>query len=243
MEAEAQVEVARRFAGPPGIGHGGYVAGLFATGPGGGAVQVTLHRPTPLDTTLSQISGPGGTGALKDGDTLLVSAAPAELQLEVPRPPTVEAAEGAAPASPSHRGGRGVHPTCFGCSVVRPEGDGLRIAAGRLEVDGVTQVAARWTPARSLAEVGAPVSPRFVVAALDCPGAFAHIVEGEPAGLLGRLTFDQSKDVWPGVKYVVTGWTIGVEGRKLRAGTALFTADGELVARAAAIWFPMPTRD
>jgi len=37
--------VAQRFAGPPSMGHGGFVAGLFAAGVGG-AVQVTLRRPT-----------------------------------------------------------------------------------------------------------------------------------------------------------------------------------------------------
>ena len=35
---------------------------------------------------------------------------------------------------------------------------------------------------------------------------------------------------------MVVGWPLGEDGRKLYAGTALFTADGELLARARATW-------
>ena len=34
----------------------------------------------------------------------------------------------------------------------------------------------------------------------------------------------------------VIGWKIGVEGRKYQAGTAIFDEDGELCARARALW-------
>ena len=35
---------------------------------------------------------------------------------------------------------------------------------------------------------------------------------------------------------VVTSWPLGEDGRKLFAGTALFAADGELLALAKQVW-------
>ena len=42
---EELLVVERRFAGLPGIAHGGYLAGLLATALGGGAAEVRLRRP------------------------------------------------------------------------------------------------------------------------------------------------------------------------------------------------------
>jgi hypothetical protein len=78
------------------------------------------------------------------------------------------------------------------------------------------------------------------VAALDCPGAFAFISDGRPAGLLGRIVFAQHHPVDAAATHVVTGWQIGIDGRKHLAGTALFAPDGTLLAAARATWFPFP---
>ena len=43
-----------------------------------------------------------------------------------------------------------------------------------------------------------------------------------------------------GTTHVVTGWQIGVDGRKHLAGTALFAPDGVLLAAAHATWFSFP---
>jgi acyl-coenzyme A thioesterase PaaI-like protein len=40
----------------------------------------------------------------------------------------------------------------------------------------------------------------------------------------------------PGVAHVVIGWHIGDEGRKRFAGSAVYTAEGELVAHARSTW-------
>jgi hypothetical protein len=39
-----------------------------------------------------------------------------------------------------------------------------------------------------------------------------------------------------GERCVVAAWPLGEEGRKLHAGTALFSADGELLALARQTW-------
>ena len=81
------------------------------------------------------------------------------------------------------------------------------------------------------------IARRFVLGALDCPGAFAFIAGGVRAGLLGRIAFTQYKDAPGDRDAIVIGWQIGSEGRKLFAGTALFDEHGELCAAAKATWF------
>lgn len=227
------VTIESRYQGPPMMGHGGYVAGLLAEHVDG-AVQVTLRRPIPLDVPLDLVDVDGGV-QLRQGDELLVEAEPATLELEVPPPPSLEAARAAEAASPSHYEGRGVHPTCFGCGA--PRADGLRIFVGPLIVEGREQVAGTWDPAPFAGENGL-VAQRWVVAALDCPGAFAFISREVGAGLLGRIVVEQHHEVRAGQDLIVTGWQVGTDGRKLFAGTALFDGAGTLLAAAKATWFP-----
>lgn len=234
-----QIEVAKSFAGPPTMGHGGYVAGLLAGGRG--PVQVTLRRPVPLDVPLELVDLEGGRRELRNGDEVLVEAEPSVLEIDVPPPPSAAEAAASEPGSPSHVNGTGVHPTCFGCGARRSAG-GLRIFAGPVQVDGHPQVAGVWRPEAEHRGEGGAVDPMWVLAALDCPGAFAFIVTEQRAGLLGRIVFEQYEDVAVGDEHVVTGWQIGVDGRKLFAGTALFGADGALRAAARATWFGFPAR-
>lgn len=234
-----EIEIPRRFAGPPTMGHGGYVAGLFASRTDG-PVQVTLRRPTPLDVALELEEVGEGRWELRHGDEVVAASEPASLDLDVPQAPTVEDARAAEAASPSHHEGRGVHPTCFGCGRAREPGDALRVFAGPLEAGGVAQVAGVWRPGEAFASADGTVDAQWVLAALDCPGAFAFIVDGLRAGLLGRIVFEQHAAVRAGDDHVVSGWQIGVEGRKMLAGTALFDAGGTLLAAARATWFGFP---
>jgi hypothetical protein len=222
--------------GPPGMGHGGYVAGLLARHVDG-AVQVTLRRATPVGVEVDvEVSDEGVVTLSHDGE-LIAEAEPATLELEVPPVPDVEAARVAEKDSPSHWNELGVHPICFGCGLARDDDEGLAIPVGPLEVDGYEQVAAVWRPTAAMAGPDGRVDPLFVLAALDCPGAMAFISRGTFAGLLGRIVFEQTGQVEPDVDHVVTGWQIDRDGRKLFAGTALATADGTVLARARATWF------
>lgn len=232
------LEIPNRFAGPPEMGHGGYVAGLLASRTEG-AVQVTLRRPIPLDVDLELVSLDGGHLELRRGGEVLVESQPAALELDVPPAPSVDTARAAEASSPSLDGPTGVHPICFGCGRLRDPEDALRVFAGPVEVDGGRQVAGIWRP-DPFAERDGTVGRQWVLAALDCPGAFAFLVDGVRAGLLGRITFEQHREVHAGSDLVVSGWRVGEEGRKLFAGTALFDPDGALLASARATWFPMP---
>jgi hypothetical protein len=234
-----QIEIPGRFAGPPNMGHGGYVAGLFAQRTPG-AVQVTLRRPTPLDQPVELVDLGEGRWSLRTGEEVIAESEPSTLEIEVPPPPTIDAARAAEAGSPSfYNDGMGVHPTCFGCGNRREEGDGLRVFVGPVEVDGHRQVAGTWTPAPAFVGDDGLVDTQWVLAALDCPGAFAFIAEDTRAGLLGRIVFEQYGPVRGDATYVVTGWQAGQDGRKLFAGTALFDGEGTLLAAAKATWFQM----
>jgi len=222
--------------------HGGYVAGLLferwlEEQPGAaGAVQVTLRKPTPFDQDLGFASSPGRL-CLMDRQQVLVEAEASSLELELPQPPPLSQAREAQATSPSHYDGRGVHPVCFGCGSQREPGDALRIFVGPCEVAGRALVAAPWRPGAGFADGAAEVPPRYVLAALDCPGAFAYIARDKRAGLLGRIVFEQYRPVAAEEEYIVVGFQLGEQGRKLFAGTALFDADGQPYAAARATWF------
>lgn len=233
-----QIEVAGRFHGPPSMGHGGYVAGLFATRTDG-PVRVTLRRPTPLDTPLEMVELGDQRYELRAGDDVVAASEPTSFTLEVPRAPTLEEARSAEAGSPSHFDGRGVHGQCFGCGN-RPEGEGLRVFAGPLVLDGRPVVAGTWRPTDEMVGPDGDVDPLWVLAALDCPGAFAFIAAEVRAGLLGRIEFEQHARVPGDAEHVVLGWQVGHDGRKMFAGTALFDADGALLAGALATWFGPP---
>lgn len=230
------VVVPEHFVGPPGMGHGGYVAGLLARHLGG-AVQVTLRRATPVGVELDVDVEDDGRVVLHHDGELIAEAESATLDLEVPPVPDVDAARAAEKGSPSHWNELGVHPICLGCGLARDDDDGLEIAVGPLEVDGHEQVAAVWRPTAAMAGPDGTVDPHWVLAALDCPGAMAFIARGTFAGLLGRIVFEQLAPAEVGVDHIVTGWEIDRDGRKLFAGTALATADGTVLARARATWF------
>lgn len=234
--AVSSVVVPEHFVGPPGMGHGGYVAGILARHVDG-AVQVTLRRATPVGVALDVDVEADGRVVLRHDGELVGEAEPATLELEVPPVPSVDAAREAEKGSPSHWNELGVHPICLGCGLARDDDDGLAIAVGPLEVDGHEQVAAVWRPTEAMAGPDGTVDPQWVLAALDCPGAMAFIARGTFAGLLGRITFEQLAPAEVGVDHVVTGWEIDRDGRKLFAGTALATADGTVLARARATWF------
>lgn len=230
-----RVVVPANHVGPPTMGHGGYVGGFLAREIDGPS-QVTLRKPTPVDTELDIVAS-DGRWELRHGDELLVEAEASVLELDVPPLPDLDAARAAEADSPSRWEGHGVHPTCLGCGLARGDDEGLEIAVGPLEVAGRQLVAATWTPADRLAGDDGVVDAQWVLAALDCPGAMAFIARGQRAGLLGRIVFEQFAPVRAGVEHVVSGWQIAADGRKMFAGTSVSTGEGEVLAAARATWF------
>jgi hypothetical protein len=85
------------------------------------------------------------------------------------------------------------------------------------------------------------VRPEFLWSALDCPGGFAVL---PPAGgltvVLGELCAAINGEVMAGEACALTAWPLGVDGRKHFAGSAVYGADGRLIARARATWIAVP---
>jgi hypothetical protein len=236
-----QIRIDRRFCGPPDSGHGGYACGVVAAHVGGPA-EVTLRRPPPLDTSLSLASDEDGSVRVLDADDLVAEGKPGkdDLGLAAPDPVSIAKAEAAGAASHLHQHPEDhPFPTCFVCGPQRAPGDGLRIIVGRVEGREVS--ADVWTPTADLAADGA-VRPEFVWAALDCSGGIGSWLvdplEGNPF-VLGRFAVRIPGPVRAGTPHAVIGWRVDRDGRKVFAGSAIFTADGDLAALGRATWIQL----
>jgi hypothetical protein len=218
-----RITLPRRFRGPVDSANGGYAGGRLAAFVDGNAAEVTLRRPPPLDRPL-EVGRDSGVVLLLDGESLVAEARPALLDLELPSFVSLEEAE---TASSRHvRIGEELFAECFSCGV-REDGDGLRVHAGAV-VGREPLHAAVW----DVHETG----PEIVWAAIDCSGAYAVGSAGRGAVVLGQMAARVLGVPEVGDRCVVVAWPLGEEGRKLYAGTALFTAEGEPLAYARQTW-------
>jgi hypothetical protein len=234
--------VATRFRGPPLSGNGGYVAGsaaefLNTSEP----VEVTLRSPIPLDDPMALTVNEQGDGAtIWHGETLIAELKKSELNLSIPMPPDwleTLAAEANSPAlvkrfHPASLSGTGFHPICFCCGADHDQG--LKVFAAA--VQNGEQVAAVWKTKEEWADDEGFVPDAFLWTALDCPGQFAFLADDIMTGLLGRITAQIHHRVKAGGEFLVSGWRIGIEGKKHFAGTAIHDKDGNLVASAKSVW-------
>jgi hypothetical protein len=211
------VIIPARFNGPPGSANGGYACGLLSEALGGG-FEVTLRRPPPLDVSLDLVGN-----ELKQGDVVIAEAHRNLMPMDAIEPVSPEDAE---KASKDYAGFRKhAYPTCFTCGPARE--DGLGIFAGPVAGrDGV--VASAWTPRE--------VRPEIVWAALDCPAGWAVDDFQREGVLLGRMAASIEGVPKVGEPHVVAGWRIGEDGRKRLAGSALYSAQGEVLAVARSTW-------
>lgn len=225
-----------RFRGPPTSGNGGYVAGKLAAFLGDGPAEVTLRAPTPLDTALDVVADGEGV-RLMHGDRLIAAAAPKPLALAVPDLPPLAEAEAA-----TVRGGspnETAYGQCFVCGRSLPAHLGLRVHTGWLPARGM--VAGLWRPDAAFAGPDGRLDAAFAWGALDCPGGFAcgNGIAGDTMYLTGRMHAEIAGDVRAGERYVVIGWPLDRDGRKVTTGTAVFTTDGAVVAKALSLWIEM----
>jgi hypothetical protein len=231
----SKVTVAAQFRGPPNSGNGGYVCGLMAREIEGVSTAL-LRAPPPLDTPLDLTIEDGVVRILGDGGQLIgeARAGGAENLTQPPAPPSVEAARIAGDGFPGLT--RPFHPICFTCGDKLEDGYGLRLFTGQVEgmADGV--VAGAWTVHENFADADGLAPTEVVWAALDCPGSVSWVVTGAGGGLLGTMTCEVLRRPAVGETTVVVAWPIERSGRKLISGTALFSADGELMARSHQIW-------
>jgi hypothetical protein len=216
------VTIARRYRGPLDSANGGYAAGLLGARLGD-AAEVTLRLPPPLERPLA-VRREGDRLLLLDGDLLIAEAAPGDPALQAPAPPTPAEAQAASEGVGAF--GPPQFAECFVCGV-REDGTGLGIHPGPLP-GGDGLVATTWT--------ASDVTPEVVWASIDCPGAYAVGETGRGEPVLGRMTARVERLPEDGEPCIVVGWPLAEDGRKLHAGTALYSRDGEVLALARQVW-------
>jgi hypothetical protein len=216
------VTIARRYRGPLDSANGGYAAGLLGARLGD-AAEVTLRLPPPLERPLA-VRRAGDRLLLLDEDLLIAEAAPGDPALQAPAPPTPAEAQAASEGVGAF--GPPQFAECFVCGV-REDGTGLGIHPGPLP-GGDGLVATTWT--------ASDVTPEVVWASIDCPGAYAVGETGRGEPVLGRMTARVERLPEDGEPCIVVGWPLAEDGRKLHAGTALYSRDGEVLALARQVW-------
>lgn len=234
--AAPQVVIEERFRGPPESGNGGYTCGRLAAHMDAPVVEVTLRLPPPLERAL-EVEHDGDAVRLRDGEAVVAEARAATLDLQPPEPPRLaEAAE--ASGRPAIAGENHPFPGCFVCGPRREPGDGLRIFPGHLPDRPL--LTAPWTPDESVTAEDGLVPPELVWAALDCPTA-APVANpnGDPPIVLARMTAELHGRARGGEPHVLGSWAIASDGRKRHAGSAIWTADGELRGIARALWIEL----
>lgn len=234
------VEIPRRFNGPPQSANGGYACGTVARLLGAAAADVSLRAPPPLGVPLDLVADEGAVRLL-DGDTVVAEGrALPGLELEAPEAVSVAQAREGRRRFPWYE--QHAFPSCFVCGPRRPDADGLEIFAGPVEGRdaGPGQlVACEWTPAGEWADDSGQVATEIAWGALDCPTAVAAAELAEDptrAAVLARLAASLDHPIAVEEPHVVVAWPIAREGRKRRAGSAIFDREGGLRARAEALW-------
>jgi hypothetical protein len=216
-----EIVLPRRYRGPLTSANGGYACGRLAELVDAGEVEVTLRVPPPLDRPLT-VERDDGRVQLLDGDALVAEARPAPVEVDAPAPVAIVDAED---ARERHvRDWSADFAECYVCGIRE---DGLEIRVG---------VVAGREPLHAAPVTLIETGPEFVWAAVDCPGAYAVGAEGRGDIVLGRMTARVDRVPESGEECVVASWPLGEDGRKLYAGTALFSAAGELLAIARQTW-------
>jgi hypothetical protein len=216
-----EIVLSHRYRGPLTSANGGYACGRLAAFVDADEVEVTLRVPPPLGRPLA-VERDDGRVLLLDGDALVAEARSAPVEVDAPAPVAIADAEA---ARERHvRDWSADFAECYVCGIRE---DGLEIRVGT--------VAGR-EPLHAAPVTLVESGPEFVWAAVDCPGAYAVGAEGRGDIVLGRMTARVDRVPEAGEGCVVASWPLGEDGRKLYAGTALFSAAGELLAIARQTW-------
>ena len=229
--------IERRFRGPPHSVNGGYACGVTAAPLGRRPIEATLLRPPPIERELS-IDVNGDEARLLDGDKVVAVARPAIGDIDSPAPITFPVAIAAADAFDvdAYRSDH-EFPECFVCGPDRADGDGLRILSAPSGRAGLHVWP--WIPHASLFDDG-KIDVALLWAVLDCPGGLAVLADATcgPA-VLGRLTATVLRRPEPEQRLVVAGWAGNRDGRKVQAGSAIWSESGEVLAAGRATWIEL----
>lgn len=226
------MQIASRFQGIEGMAQGGHLAGMVASSIGD-EIAIIFRSPCPLDTSLT-LTRVGDRHELSWDDTIVLEAVP---DVSTPAPPAFVSWEDAVVARDWAEDQPHLQAvtTCFSCGSGP---DTLRVHAGKVEGTSLYAsplVLPSWTAPDGLVE------HRFLWAPIDCAAGWrVSIGEGSRPALTGRLRVMVHDDVSPGEQLVVVAdadpdW----DGRKRIARSAIYRADGTLVAASESLWIAL----
>lgn len=226
MPPSDAVVIDPRFQGIPQIALGGYVGGLLARELTG--AEAVFRRPVPLGRPLHMEQRGGQETALLEGEELLTTVRPVQLDVRLPPAVTLEASEAARRAYLGFT--RHMFPNCFTCGPARAEEDGLRIFAG--PVAGREAVASPWTPPQNLAVGSGGVAREYIWSALDCPSIWALIMR-EPLDsavrvVSARMAVQQMASVSALKPHIVMAWAISQDEQSRTGGASILTDTGDV---------------
>jgi hypothetical protein len=201
-----------------------------------GPSRALLRAPMPLDTPMALIQDSRNVRIESEAGDLIGEAGPGDRAVLVAPPPapSMDAATAAGGTFPGLT--RPFHPICFCCGDKLEEGHGLRVFTGQLDGAAAGVVAGSWTPNPAFADAHGLIPDEVIWAALDCPGAVSWVVTGGGGGLLGTMTCEILRRPKTNEPCIVVAWPLEQSGRKRLSGTALYAADGELMALSHQIW-------
>jgi acyl-coenzyme A thioesterase PaaI-like protein len=225
-----KITIDQRHQGPFGAANGGYVAGLLGDALRGAPSSVRIQRPVPVGTPI-YVYRRGDTAFIRHNDQTVATAELANASIATTE--FVSIADVLAAPEPDLD--LGMFADCFVCGQPAPDGLGVRAKA---LPDG--RFAAVWHPAESRHITGSKVPAVYLRSALDCPGGFAALTANQTIALTGTLT--SSVEFLPEADstLIVVGEATHAEGRKLGAVSTIYTASGDLVATASALWIAIP---
>jgi len=174
--------------------------------------------------------------SLLDGDALVAENHADVLDLDVPKPVDLDAAQR---ASEKPFWGEHIHPFpgCFGCGFERDQQEAVAIWMGAHDHSGL--MAGVWTPSPDFAGDDGATTKLITWAALDCPTATGANLPLDGVSVLARLTCKLVEPIEPGVAHTVVAWPISDDGRKHMGGCAIHAPDGRLCAYSAGLWIEL----
>jgi hypothetical protein len=215
--------------------NGGYACGLMGKLIAGPA-RALLRAPMPLETPMTLIQDGQSVRIESETGELIGEAEPGDRAVLVQPPPAPSMAAAATAGSGFPGLSRPFHPICFCCGDKLDEGYGLRVFTGQLADAPGGVVAGLWTPNAAFADDDGLIRAEVVWGALDCPGSVSWVVMGGGGGLLGTMTCEVMRRPAANESCIVLAWPLEQNGRKRLSGTALYSADGELMALSHQIW-------
>jgi len=239
--------------GPPGILQGGLSVGLAIAiartadrfGAPLTAVDAHLYAPTPLGKPLhARVRASAGAARYevetRDDDTLLVAAA-VELAGHDPAPQAADLLELATVPIPPARP-QEAFPTCWVCGPRPAHPLGQRLHP-RPRGEGV--VVTPWVADELLGDERGVIDPLVVSAVLDCPTVWAAIHHVHALGHTGALLAGYHLRLFHDARVMEPLRTVArlddVDGRKIRARSALVDEDGVTYAVASAFHLSVPS--